>query len=106
MSISTVIKSMVKKIPPIKALITERNELRLKVAQLSQSPLRMGSNPSLINEKLELLDFVFDLRKIRSFADLGATGLVDGGYTFYALDKFRPTKAMLVDTHPSDAMIQ
>lgn len=65
-----------------------------------QHDLRTGLN----REKLELIDCVLSLSKPRSFADLGGVWGVDGGYTFYALDKFRPESAVLVDTHPTHAV--
>ncbi len=51
----------------------------------------------LVPAKLALIDFVVERFKVRSFADLGGVWNVNGGYTFYALDRHRIEKAMLVD---------
>lgn len=65
----------------------------------------MNKYPDLNKDKLHLIDFAFKLQKAVSFADLGGVWRVDGGYTFYALDAFNPIKAILVDTHPTDAVL-
>jgi hypothetical protein len=59
-------------------------------------------------EKKALIDYVFDLCKNRpqSFADLGGVWAVDGAYTFYALERYSQTSAVLVDTDFTDATIQ
>ena len=55
----------------------------------------------LMQDKLELIDFVFSNFDARSFADLGGVWGVEGGYTFYPLAKYNITTAKLVDTHPT-----
>ena len=102
MSISTILKSMVKKTPPINTIIAE---LRLKVNKLSQNPFRDNVYQSLNKDKLDLIDFTFTLQKALSFSDLGGVWGVEGGYTFYALEKYGPAKAVLVDTHPTELML-
>lgn len=50
----------------------------------------------------DLIDFAISEYRARSFADLGGVWGVDGGYTFYALEKLRTTcgggAGVLVDT--------
>jgi hypothetical protein len=62
----------------------------LKVNEFSQDLLREKIHPSLIKHKLDLIDFAFTLQGALSFSDLGGVWGVDGGYTFYALEKFNP----------------
>jgi hypothetical protein len=63
------------------------------------------STQSLNKDKLDLIDFAFTSQKALSFADLGGVWGVEGGYSFYALEKFNPAKAVLVDTHPTESML-
>jgi hypothetical protein len=100
MSILSALKYVLTRI--IKAFLSERGKLRLKVIKFYGDVLRHGVYSSLNKEKLALIDFAFTFRKADSFADLGAIWGVNGGYTFYALDKYNPTKAILVDTRPVD----
>lgn len=88
MSIPATFKFAINKLSTIKSLITGT-----------------GANP-LNNDKLELIDFAFTEFNAHSFADLGGVWGVNGGYTFYALDKYNPTNAVLVDTHPTDKVIE
>jgi len=96
---------MAKKIPPIKAIIAERDELRLKVNQLNQDFPQIAKYPTLNKDKLYLINYAFTSQKTFSFSDLGGVWGVNGGYTFYTLDTFHPTKAVLVDTHPAELML-
>ena len=57
---------------------------------------------NLIPTKTEIIDFGFTTFNLRSFADLGALWGVDGGYTFYTLNKYQVEYAVLVDTHPTE----
>jgi hypothetical protein len=66
---------------------------------------RKTVQPTLAPDKLELIDFAFSRFNPSSFADLGGAWMVDGGYTFYALDKYPVERAVLVDTHPTDPLI-
>jgi hypothetical protein len=59
----------------------------------------------LILPKLDVLDFAFGCLGASSFADLGAAYRVDGGYSFYALDSCGATRAVIVDTHPTERLI-
>jgi hypothetical protein len=103
MSISTVFKSLIKNIPPIKKLITERDELRLKIAEGGKASSPAGFTSPLLNKhKLGLIDYAFTSLQVRSFADLGGVWGVDGGYTFYALDRYNLSKAVLVDNYHTD----
>jgi hypothetical protein len=106
MSISTSLKSIIKKMPPIKGLIAERDALRLKLAQVAQAPSLNPVYSSLDKNKLEIIDFAFNFNKARSFADLGGVWGVNGGYTFYTLDKHNITEGVLVDTHPTEPMLE
>lgn len=60
------------------------------------------SDPKFLQDKFDLIDFTFTSLEARSFADLGGVWGVEGGYTFYTLDKYDLTHAVLVDTHPTD----
>lgn len=102
MPMTTILKSLIKKIPPIKQLISERDELRSRIAEANQASPPSLSNPSLNKDKIDLIDFAIQSLNIRSLADLGGVWRVDGGYTFYALDKYNLSNAVLVDTHPTD----
>ena len=44
--------------------------------------------PTLLQDKLDLIDFAFSRFGLHSFADLGGVWRVEGGYTFYTLDKY------------------
>ena len=57
--------------------------------------------PTLAKDKLDLIDFAFSRFNLHSFADLGGVWRVEGGYTFYALDKYDVSVAALVDTDPT-----
>ena len=61
--------------------------------------------PTLLQDKLDLIDVAFRDKGARSFADLGGVWGVEGGYTFYTLDKYPVTSAVLVDTHPTKIVI-
>lgn len=65
-----------------------------------------GQYSSLNRDKRELIDFAFKRFQIGSFADLGGVWGVDGGYTFYALDKYKVQKAFLVDMTFTKAVIR
>lgn len=102
MSTSSILKSMLKKIPPIKRLIAERDELRSKINEINRTSQPSYAHSILNKDKIDLIDFAFTSLKVRSFADLGGIWGVDGGYTFHTLDKHNVTAAVLVDTHPTD----
>ncbi len=52
----------------------------------------------LMKEKTDVIDYAYKNFQIKSFADLGGVWGVDGGYTFYTLEKKSIEKAFLVDT--------
>lgn len=56
--------------------------------------------------KKELIDVAFQkvVPHAKSFVDLGGVYRVEGAYTFYCLDKYKPETAFLVDTDLSDAV--
>lgn len=60
--------------------------------------------PTLVSEKLDLIDFAFSRFDLHSFADLGGVWGIDGGYTFYALESKNVSTATLVDTQVSEAV--
>ncbi|BDZ69413.1 hypothetical protein [Methanobacterium ferruginis] len=56
-------------------------------------------------EKLSIIDITFQKNpSARSFADLGGVWGVDGGYTFYTLNKYPIKSAFLIDTNFNDAV--
>jgi hypothetical protein len=57
----------------------------------------MPLQPTLLQDKLDLIDFAFSHFNLHSFADLGGVWRVEGGYTFYTLDKYDVSVATLVD---------
>ena len=59
---------------------------------------------TLLQDKLDLIDFAFSRFNLRSFADLGGVWRVEGGYTFYTLDKYDGSVAAIVDTSPTDVL--
>src|SRR2546425_1146625 len=65
---------------------------------------RSKPRTALLQDKLDLIDFAFSRFNLRSFADLGGVWGVEGGYTFYALEKYIVAAAALVDTHPTDTI--
>jgi len=82
-------------------------DLRNELDELSQREKALF--PANFNfDKKDLIDYVFQRCKNRprSFADLGGVWDVDGAYTFYVLERYRPTSAVLVDTDFTDATMQ
>lgn len=53
---------------------------------------------NLKKDKINLIDFLCQNNKIESFADLGGVWGVNGGYTFYGMDRYKIKTAFLVDT--------
>ena len=68
--------------------------------------LQKKSYQNLKKEKIKLIDFTFSRFDVHSFADLGGVWGVEGGYTFYTLEKKNVSAATLVDTHPTDAVLK
>ena len=98
MSILTSLKSIIKKVQPIKKLIAERDELRSELDELhSRITENKQINSLLMKDKLDLIDSAFTSLQIHSFADLGGIWGVNGAYTFYTIDKYNLTNAALVD---------
>lgn len=54
--------------------------------------------------KLRVIDATFERFGVKSVADLGGVWAVDGGYTFYVLEKWWPKRAFLVDEYPTEAV--
>ncbi|MGI8890858.1 MAG: hypothetical protein ACR2G0_08780 [Chthoniobacterales bacterium] len=88
---------------PIKNDIEETTKTirQLRVKKLTEAQ-RYGP---LVQRKLDALDFAFNRFEVLAFADLGAAYRVDGGYSFYALDTSPATKAIIVDTHPTERLL-
>lgn len=61
-------------------------------------------NNALLETKKRLIDV--GLMNSASFADLGGVWGVDGGYTFYALNRHNINRAVLVDTHPTASVLK
>jgi hypothetical protein len=61
--------------------------------------------PSLVQSKLDMIDFVLNRLRVQSFADLGGVWGVEAGYTFYAL-AHGARAGVLVDTHLTDAVLE
>ncbi len=53
--------------------------------------------PPLVPLKLRTIDAAFALPGVRSVADLGGVWAVQAGYTFHALERHAPDRAVLVD---------
>ena len=70
-----------------------RSLLRPVVRKVRGQDLYAGLDPG----RKELVDVALGRLGSRSFADLGGVWGVDGGYTFYALERYRPERAVLVD---------
>ncbi|MBA3306250.1 MAG: hypothetical protein H0U25_10040 [Thermoleophilaceae bacterium] len=51
-----------------------------------------------------MIERAFERCQVRSFADLGGVWAVDGGYTFFALERFDIERAYLVDEDHTDAV--
>lgn len=60
----------------------------------------------LLPEKLALIDRAAHLKGFDSIADLGGVWGVEGGYLFHALDSFPIKRAVMVDTHPTQAFLE
>ena len=60
----------------------------------------------LVKDKKDLIDFSCQRLQTRTFADLGGVWHVDGGYTFYAMEKHNISTAFMVDTHFTEAVMQ
>src|SRR5260370_27989391 len=56
---------------------------------------------TLIQDKVDLSDFAFSRFNLHSFADLGGVWRVEGGYTFYTLDKYDGSVGAIVDVNPT-----
>lgn len=88
---------------PVKSDIAESTQAikRLRIKMLEDAQ-RYGP---LTLPKLDALEFAFGCLGASSFADLGAAYRVHGGYSFYALDSCGATRAVIVDTHPTERLI-
>jgi hypothetical protein len=75
-----------------------RLDLRARLRPLARKLLRRDPYARLDPARVELVDYAFEGLGARSFADLGGIWGVDGGYTFYALERHKPERAVLVDT--------
>ena len=67
--------------------------LRRRLAGAAPAPER----PPLVELKLRTIDAAFALPEVASVVDLGGVWAVEAGYTFHALERHRPERAVLVD---------
>ena len=74
-----------------------RAQLQRTAAAWHGYTLPPGANP-LLPVKLSMIRRASKILGMRSFADLGGVWGVEGGYTFYALDRLPIERAYLVDT--------
>lgn len=66
-----------------------------------------ATNSSILQPlKLRAIDAAFQRGRISSFADLGGVWVVEGGYTFYVLETYQPSRAVLVDEQPTAEVIR
>ncbi len=65
-----------------------------------------GTAPDTLLQPLKrrVIERGFERCRVRSFADLGGVWAVDGGYTFFALERFDVERAYLVDEDHTDAV--
>jgi len=71
-----------------------RNLIRSAVHRIVGRDPNIQLNP----DKKELIDFACERLHMASFADLGAVWNVEGGYTFYAMERHHVQSAVLVDS--------
>lgn len=57
-------------------------------------------------DKIKLIDFAFQSNGIKSFADLGGVWGINGGYTFYGMDKHKIKTAFLIDTDITQEVLE
>lgn len=81
-------------------MVTIKRVLRSLLGQ-RPATATLPTTQGLAANKLEIIDYTFPRRAIRTFVDLGGAWAVDGGYTFYALQNHEIESATLVDTHPT-----
>jgi hypothetical protein len=77
--------------------------LPLALGSLSRTSARWEARRTRI--KRRLIDVAVQRAGIRSVADLGGVWAVDGKYLFHALDSGPMDRAVMVDTHPSEAFL-
>ncbi|MGA2237026.1 MAG: hypothetical protein ABSG23_16285 [Terriglobales bacterium] len=72
--------------------------MKQRIRAAAKALLGRNAFPELNTDKKELIDFACERLGMNSFADLGAIWNVDGGYTFYAMERHRIKNAFTVDT--------
>src|ERR1039458_4986020 len=72
--------------------------MKQRIRAAAKALLGRNAFPELNTDKKELIDFACERLGMNSFADLGAIWNVDGGYTFYAMERHRIKNAFAVDT--------
>jgi hypothetical protein len=78
-----------------------RQKLKSLATKLLPDPFdRLDAN------KRQLIDVACQEFGMRSFADLGAVWNVDGGYTFYAMERRKVKSAVIVDTEFTPAVME
>jgi len=71
--------------------------LKERLGSAAPAPSDARAHPPLVPLKLRTIDAAFALPEVTTVADLGGVWAVDAGYTFYALDRHSPQRAVLVD---------
>ena len=78
-----------------------RERLKLLATKLFPDPFAC-----LDLDKKQLIDFACLELGMRSFADLGAVWNVDAGYTFYAMERHKPSSGAIVDTDVTPTILE
>jgi hypothetical protein len=81
--------------------ILMRQKLNLIASKLFPEPF-----VNLLSSKKQLIDFACQELGMRSFVDLGGVWNVDGGYTFYALQRQEVDRAVIVDTDLTPTVLE
>jgi hypothetical protein len=97
----------------VKELEMENKKLEIQVNNLKKEKLKVASDKlrkkykNLVPDKLDLIDVTFQkiIPNAQSFADLGGVWGVNGGYTFYTLDKYNIKSSFLVDADITDPVV-
>lgn len=75
------------------------NKLLIKIKPIYRKFIYNPSKSNnLMPQKIDMIDYLFKTdNSVTSFADLGGVWGIDGGYTFYILEKYNIEKAILID---------
>lgn len=126
--IKDIIKKQIRKTGMVRALEKDNEKLENQIKNLKKNNNLEKENLKVVEDKLRILGFKDQLRKkyknlnphkldlinltfqkiipnAISFADLGGTWRVNGGYTFYTIDKYNIKSAFLVDTNINNLIL-